>query len=175
MKQNLFQKDGTYGRLGFLLSNDGDLIPFGYRDIYDVVLNVGYENIDYTYHNSALCEELKHNPYLEGLKMKIEYDYGPDLIYSPMFPQKQILTTLARDYQMTAFKMVNAPYTGEKRDFLVIAAALTKEAYEVLQTLNQTGIFQKLQLCRWMHTDGTYTDYETMNEFLTDYQSRKRK
>ena len=74
MKQNLFQKDGTYGRLGFLLSNDGDLIPFGYRDIYDVVLNVGYENIDYTYHNSALCEELKHNPYLEGLKMKIEYE-----------------------------------------------------------------------------------------------------
>ena len=160
MKQNLFQKDGTYGRLGFLLSNDGDLIPFGYRDIYDVVLNVGYENIDYTYHNSALCEE---------------YDYGPDLIYSPMFPQKQILTTLARDYQMTAFKMVNAPYTGEKRDFLVIAAALTKEAYEVLQMLNQTGIFRQLQLCRWMHTDGTYTDYETMNEFLTDYQSRKRK
>ena len=48
MEQNLFQSDGNYRRLGFLLLQDGNLIPFGYRDLYDVVVNVGYENIDYT-------------------------------------------------------------------------------------------------------------------------------
>lgn len=83
MKKDLLQKDGSYSRLGFLLSNDGVLIPFGYRDLYDVVFNVGYENIDYLYHNTSLLEELKHNPHLEVLKKQIECDYGPELIYSP--------------------------------------------------------------------------------------------
>ena len=61
MEQQLFQKDGSYSRLGFLLSSDGILTPFGYRDLYDVILYVGYENIDYLYHNTALLEELKNS------------------------------------------------------------------------------------------------------------------
>lgn len=175
MIEDLFQKDGSYSRLGFLLSNEGVLIPFGYRDVYDVVLNVGYENVDYLYHNTSLLEELKHNPHLEVLKTQMECDYGPELIYSPFFPQNNLLTILAHDYQMTAFKMVNTPDTGEKRDFLVIAPHLSSEAYEILFTLNQTKIFKRLQLCRWIQSNETYVDYETMDDFLSDYQTKKRK
>ncbi len=175
MEQDLLQKDGNYNRLGFLLSNDGILIPFGYRNFYDVISHIGYENVDYLYHNTALLEELKHNPYLKDLKWQIERDYGPELIYSPFFPKNQLLTILARNYEMTAFKMVNIPDTEEKKDFLVIASHLSKEAYDILFTLNQHGIFQRLQLCRWIQNDGAYIDYEDMNEFLNDYQIKKRK
>lgn len=175
MEQNLFQSDGNYRRLGFLLLQDGTLIPFGYRDLYDVVVNVGYENIDYTYHNSSLLKEIEHHPYLETLKVQLERDYGSELIYSPYFSQKQVLTVLARDYQITAFKMVNAPDTGEKRDFLVIASNLSNEAYEALKQLNQTNIFQRLQLCRWIQNEEEYIDYDGIEDFLKDYQARKRK
>ena len=37
MEQDLLQKDGNYNRLGFLLSNDGILIPFGYRNFFDFI------------------------------------------------------------------------------------------------------------------------------------------
>ena len=52
----------------------------------------------------------------------------------------------------------------------MIASHLSKEAYDILFTLNQHGIFQRLQLCRWIQNDGAYIDYEDMNEFLNDYQ-----
>lgn len=175
MEQQLFQKDGSYSRLGFLLSSDGILTPFGYRDLYDVILYVGYENIDYLYHNTALLEELKNNTHLQSLKQQITYDYGPELIDSPFFPKNQLLTTLARDYQMTVFKMVNIPDMGEKSNFLIIAPHLSEKSYEILCTLNQRGIFQRLQLCRWIWQDGTLIDYDEMDDFLIDYQTKKRK
>lgn len=71
--------------------------------------------------------------------------------------------------------MVNTPDTGEKRDFLVIASHLSDAAYEILFALNQAGIFKRLQLCRWIQNDSTYVDYETMDDFLSDYQTKKRK
>ena len=175
MNRDLFHIDGSYQRLGFLLLPNGDFIPFGYTNMYDVIQHIGHANIDYTYHNSALTAELKHNPKLQFLKSAMEKDYGTDLIYSPDFPQGKVLNTIAGVYGITCFKKVNTPDFGEDRDFLFLQKNITEQEYQILRQLNEnTKIFQRLLFCCQMISEDEYIDYENIESFFDNYNMQKR-
>lgn len=173
MKNNDFNIDGSYKRLGFILLKTGELISFGYQNLYDVIENCGYEDIDETYHNSAMNKQLMHHPKLSHVREMIESDYGEELLYSPFFPNDKVISTLVTLYDVSIFKKVSIP-TEEPVDLLLLRNGITKEEIKQLQKLwKQTTIFQRLKLCREYTEDG-YIDYDSMEEYMKEKKPKRR-
>lgn len=169
-----FNIDGSFKRLGFIMLPTSEVISFGYTNMYDIIENCGYEDINESYHNSAITNQLEKNPKLSYLKDMITRDYGKELLYSPFFPTDETLSTLVTTYGISIFKNVNIP-SVEPVDLLLLRNGITeKEINKLKQLMRETMIFRRLKLCG-VYEENDYIEYNSLEEYIESRKKERRK